>query len=187
MFENIIGHKHTVELLKDQVRENRLPGSILIDGPRYAGKLTLALELARVLTCTRGGEWNCTCSSCRNQKLLIQNDTLLLGYDNFMEEISAVDFLWILFQIHSRCCPYILHSLTVRKKKFIFFLQSNQMNSYSFFLDPTFCLWRLCFVVDVTKMYVFFWKKFVLELRKFSSPENVLRSWAIGIFLIFYV
>lgn len=89
MFENIIGHKHTVELLKDQVRENRLPGSILIDGPRYAGKLTLALELARVLTCTRGGEWNCTCSSCRNQKLLIQNDTLLLGYDNFMEEISV--------------------------------------------------------------------------------------------------
>ena len=89
MFENIIGHKHTVELLKDQVRENRLPGSILIDGPRYAGKLTLALELARVLTCTRGGEWNCSCSSCRNQKLLIQNDTLLLGYDNFMEEISV--------------------------------------------------------------------------------------------------
>ena len=89
MFENIIGHKHTVELLKDQVRENRLPGSILIEGPRYTGKLTLALELARVLTCTRGGEWNCTCSSCRNQKLLIQNDTLLLGYDNFMEEISV--------------------------------------------------------------------------------------------------
>ena len=89
MFENIIGHKHTVELLKDQVLENRLPGSILIEGPRYTGKLTLALELARVLTCTRGGEWNCTCSSCRNQKLLIQNDTLLLGYDNFMEEISV--------------------------------------------------------------------------------------------------
>ena len=103
MFENIIGHKHTVELLKDQVRENRLPGSILIDGPRYAGKLTLALELARVLTCTRGGEWNCTCSSCRNQKLLIQNDTLLLGYDNFMEEISvAYQLLFRNDQVYTR-------------------------------------------------------------------------------------
>ena len=89
MFENIIGHKQTVELLKDQVANGRLPGSILIEGPRYAGKLTLALELARSLTCTGDRSWNCRCSSCRSQKLLIQSDTLLLGSDNFMEEISV--------------------------------------------------------------------------------------------------
>ena len=89
MFENIIGHSQTVELLKEQVAKGALPGSILIEGPRYAGKLTLALELARALTCTGDRSWNCRCQSCRSQKLLIHPDTLLLGADNFMEEISV--------------------------------------------------------------------------------------------------
>ena len=89
MFENIIGHSQTVELLKEQVAKGTLPGSILIEGPRYAGKLTLALELARALTCTGDRSWNCRCQSCRSQKLLIHPDTLLLGADNFMEEISV--------------------------------------------------------------------------------------------------
>ncbi len=78
-----------MELLKEQVAKGRLPGSILIEGPRYAGKLTLALELARALTCTGDRSWNCPCQSCRSQKLLIHPDTLLLGYENFMEEISV--------------------------------------------------------------------------------------------------
>ena len=103
MFENIIGHKQTVELLKEQVAKGTLPGSILIEGPRYAGKLTLALELARALTCTGDRSWNCRCPSCRSQKLLIQSDTLLLGYDNFMEEISvARQLLEVNDQIYSR-------------------------------------------------------------------------------------
>ncbi|MBO7048188.1 MAG: hypothetical protein J6W68_03105 [Spirochaetia bacterium] len=103
MFENIIGHRQTVGLLKEQVADNRLPGSILIEGPRYAGKLTLALELARALTCRGDRSWNCRCSSCRSQKLLIQSDTLLLGSDNFMEEISvAHQLLNANDQIYSR-------------------------------------------------------------------------------------
>ena len=103
MFENIIGHRQTVGLLKEQVTHNRLPGSILIEGPRYAGKLTMALELARALTCTGDRSWNCRCSSCRSQKLLIHSDTLLLGYDNFMEEISVARQLLIdNDQIYSR-------------------------------------------------------------------------------------
>ena len=103
MFENIIGHKQTVELLKEQVAKGRLPGSLLIEGPRYSGKLTLALELARALTCTGDRSWNCQCQSCRNQKLLIQSDTLLLGSDNFMEEISvAYQLLLASDQVYSR-------------------------------------------------------------------------------------
>lgn len=103
MFENIIGHKQTVELLKEHVTKNRLPGSILIEGPRYSGKLTLALELARSLTCTGDRSWNCHCPSCRSQKLLIHPDTLLLGSDNFMEEISvAYQLLMNNDQIYTR-------------------------------------------------------------------------------------
>ena len=103
MFENIIGHRQTVELLKEQISHNRLPGSILIEGPRYSGKLTLALELARALTCTGDRSWNCSCPNCRSQKMLIHPDTLLLGYDNFMEEISVAHQLLVNNdQIYSR-------------------------------------------------------------------------------------
>ena len=103
MFENIIGHRQTVDLLKEHLAQNRLPGSILIEGPRYSGKLTMALELARSLTCTGDRSWNCQCSNCRSQKLLIQNDTLLLGADNFMEEISVAHRLLLENdQIYSR-------------------------------------------------------------------------------------
>ena len=49
MFENIIGHSQIVRQLAMEVRNHRLPGSIMIEGSRYSGKLTLALELARVL------------------------------------------------------------------------------------------------------------------------------------------
>lgn len=103
MFENIIGHSQIVRQLAFEVRNNRLPGSILIEGPRYSGKLTLALELARALTCCEKGDWNCTCKCCRNQKLLIHPDTLLIGYDNFMEEINfAYNLLQKDNQIYSR-------------------------------------------------------------------------------------
>ena len=47
MFENIIGHSQIVRQLAMEVRNRRLPGSIMIEGPRYSGKLTLALELAK--------------------------------------------------------------------------------------------------------------------------------------------
>lgn len=87
MFENIIGHKAVIRQLSDEVSSGRLPGSILIEGAQYAGKLTIALELARALTCTGDRKWNCRCRACRYQKQLVNPDTILLGPDDFMEEI----------------------------------------------------------------------------------------------------
>lgn len=87
MFENIIGHKAVIRQLTDEVSEGRLPGSILIEGAPYAGKLTVALELARALTCTGDRKWNCRCQACCYQKQLVNPDTVLLGHDDFMEEI----------------------------------------------------------------------------------------------------
>ena len=90
MFENIIGHGKLVEQLKLEVENNLLPSTLLFYGEPYSGKLTTALELARVLTCQeKSGQWNCQCQACNLQRVLLHPETLLLGSRSFLEEISA--------------------------------------------------------------------------------------------------
>jgi DNA polymerase III delta prime subunit len=73
MFENIIGQKATVETLRRELAAGRLPAAILLSGPRYSGKLSAALEIARVLTQPAGRRWSdpscagafCSCNTRR--------------------------------------------------------------------------------------------------------------------------
>jgi DNA polymerase-3 subunit delta' len=89
MFENIIGQAAAVDSLRRELAEGRLPGAVLLAGPLYAGKLSVALEIARVLTCGRSGEWSCACPSCRKQRLLLHPVTLLAGWRYFDADIAA--------------------------------------------------------------------------------------------------
>ncbi len=90
MFENIIGHSTVIEQIRKEIESNTFPSSVLISGPLYSGKQTIALEAARAITCTEGGSWNCKCESCRLHRVLSNPSTLLLGSDFFMQEITAV-------------------------------------------------------------------------------------------------
>ncbi|MGM0674440.1 MAG: hypothetical protein ACQETQ_07095 [Spirochaetota bacterium] len=88
MFENIIGHENLVGQLRAEVDSGRVPSSVLFHGPQYSGKTTVALELARALTCEYGtAEWNCDCTSCAKQRELVHPYTLLLGTHYFLQEI----------------------------------------------------------------------------------------------------
>lgn len=90
MFENIIGHQQTIHEMRTAVEADSLPPSLLFSGPAFAGKLSTALELARALTCEKGDAlWNCGCRSCRQQRLLLHPNTLLLGGRYFLSEILA--------------------------------------------------------------------------------------------------
>ena len=89
MFENIIGQQATVATLRKELAEARFPAAVLLHGPLYSGKLSTALEIARVLTCGQQGEWSCSCSSCRQQRLLVHPATLLAGSRYFEAEIAA--------------------------------------------------------------------------------------------------
>ena len=90
MFENIIGQGITIEILKKELLAKNLPRALLFSGPQYTGKLSTALETARVLTChEEKGEWNCSCKACRDQRVLSHADTLLLGPHDFNVEIAA--------------------------------------------------------------------------------------------------
>ncbi len=89
MFENILGHQRIIEQLTQEVSHHTLPGGLLFYGDPYAGKLSTALELGRVLTCKQKGEWSCNCSACRQHRVLDHPYLLMLGSRYFSEEIAA--------------------------------------------------------------------------------------------------
>ncbi len=52
----LYGHNHIIERLFNQFEQNRLPGGLLLHGPKGIGKATLAYELARKITHASGSE-----------------------------------------------------------------------------------------------------------------------------------
>jgi DNA polymerase III delta prime subunit len=90
VFENIIGQSEVVAALREELEASSLPPALLFSGPIYSGKLSTALEVARVLLCEEGkGQWDCRCSACEQQRLLVHRGILLLGPRYFLLEILA--------------------------------------------------------------------------------------------------
>lgn len=91
MFDNLLGQDSVRDSLSRELREDRLPPSLLFSGPAASGKLTAALETARVLSCTAEGSglgaWGCPCPACARHRVLSHSDLLLLGSRSFPEEI----------------------------------------------------------------------------------------------------
>ncbi len=93
MFDNLL-YQPVSALLHDDIMQNRLPGALLLSGPVASGKLTCALELSRILSCTgdgvhERGYWLCTCSACRKSKELAFPNVLLAGSRDCILEIKA--------------------------------------------------------------------------------------------------
>ncbi|MBR3543442.1 MAG: DNA polymerase III [Treponema sp.] len=90
MFDNLL-FQSASGLLKDDIASGRLPGAVLFCGPSSSGKLTAALETARVLSCTENprGRWSCSCSSCLRHKALVSPNLMLLGPRDCSLEIQA--------------------------------------------------------------------------------------------------
>lgn len=94
MFDNLL-YQNSSSLLKDDILNNRLPGAILLSGPSSSGKLTCALEIARILSCSgnnqynQRGHWLCDCPSCKKNKELSNTNVLLAGPRECSLEILA--------------------------------------------------------------------------------------------------
>ena len=90
MFENLV-NQQAGKLLAADIKHNRLPGAILLAGPEASGKLTAALETARILSCHENpqGYWLCECPSCLQHKSLICSNLMLLGPRDCSLEIAA--------------------------------------------------------------------------------------------------
>jgi len=88
LFENLVNQPAANMLIED-IKQNKLPPSILFSGNVCSGKLTAALELTRSLCCEKNGNWQCNCPSCQRQKELISPDVLILGARDHSLEIKA--------------------------------------------------------------------------------------------------
>lgn len=90
MYDNLL-HQNVTALLINDIQKKQLPGAILFHGIQGSGKLTCALETARILSCTgeRKGYWLCTCPSCLQHKALVSNNLLIAGPRDCTPEISA--------------------------------------------------------------------------------------------------
>ena len=90
MFENLLFQPASQQLSED-IRLGQLPNALLFAGPPASGKLTCALELARVLACTArpAGAWQCSCDSCLKHKSLVSTSVLLAGNRSCSLEIAA--------------------------------------------------------------------------------------------------
>jgi DNA polymerase-3 subunit gamma/tau len=89
MFENIIGQRPVVRALSSELAAGSFPRASLFVGPPFAGKLSTALEAARVLTCAGDASWSCECASCRQQRELVHPHTVMLGWRYADVEIPA--------------------------------------------------------------------------------------------------
>ena len=94
MFDNLL-YQSASSLLREDILNNRLPGAILLSGPASSGKLTCALEIARILSCSgenqynQRGHWLCDCPSCKKNKELSNTNVLLAGPRDCSLEIFA--------------------------------------------------------------------------------------------------
>ncbi len=89
MYDNLLYHEKLTSLLTQEVQKAAFPPGVLFHGPARSGKLTLALETARALSCEKTADWNCSCTACRLHRTLDYPDLVLTGNKNFMPEILA--------------------------------------------------------------------------------------------------
>lgn len=107
MFENLL-YQNVTQLLKSDIITEKVPGAMLFSGPKSSGKLTCALETARIMSCTGNikGQWNCCCSSCLQHKALVSSNLILAGPKDCSPEISAASSAFL--AAYSKNASYLL-------------------------------------------------------------------------------
>lgn len=94
MFDIIAAQPACIQLA-DDIIHNNLPASLLLSGPEYSGKLTAALELARILSCEQNGGQLCSCNACTHHTDLSGTELLIIGTKDIVSELKAVHRLAI--------------------------------------------------------------------------------------------
>lgn len=65
-FDTVVGQKHPKSILAGALERGTVASSYLFHGPRGVGKLALAVELAKAVSCQNDGPQPCnSCSACR--------------------------------------------------------------------------------------------------------------------------
>lgn len=94
MYENIL-HQEVTSQLQADIAGGTFPNSVLLAGNEASGKLTIALETARVISCRDKGQWQCNCPSCRAIRSLTSPSIMLMGSRDCSLEIAAAKSAFI--------------------------------------------------------------------------------------------
>ncbi len=79
MFRHIIGYESLIARLCAYKEKQEWPKSMVLAGAGLTGRMSLALESARVLLCEQDGVSDCTCQCCRRHSLLETNELMVMG------------------------------------------------------------------------------------------------------------
>ncbi|MGM0431810.1 MAG: hypothetical protein ACQEQU_03785 [Spirochaetota bacterium] len=89
MFEHMFGNKLVTQLLSKELEQGVLPSALLCYGQRFSGRMTLSLEIARMLSCRQNRLSACRCKHCVEHALLDYPYLMLLPQREHTPEISA--------------------------------------------------------------------------------------------------
>lgn len=90
MFEAILPYRREASvLLSQQIAAGTFPHATLFAGPRFSGRMTLAMESARVLSCKEGGAARCTCASCTSFSDYGMQNVVAVGNRDHWTRIEA--------------------------------------------------------------------------------------------------
>jgi len=77
-FDNIVGQKRVVSILKRALTSQRMPHALLFHGPEGVGKEAVAIELAKALFCQNDVIYCNNCSDCKRVRQLTHPDLIVL-------------------------------------------------------------------------------------------------------------
>lgn len=90
MYKNLFGQESITDILQNEISYNppSLAHSMIFYGSRYTGRLSAALETARLLNCTKEKSDDCNCLNCTAIRDLTFNGLIVLSRRNYYYEIT---------------------------------------------------------------------------------------------------
>lgn len=89
MYKNIFGQENITNILQNEISYNppSLAHSMIFHGKRYNGKLSAALETARLINCNSNKKSDCNCPNCNAIRNLTFDGLVILSRRNYYYEI----------------------------------------------------------------------------------------------------
>ena len=85
---SIIGHSAQIAYFRDAIQRGELAPALHFTGPPLVGKLSMALDIARIMNCVEQRERGCACRSCNQFARRSHPVVALLGKRYCIEEIA---------------------------------------------------------------------------------------------------